>query len=131
MHQAKIDAAPASGVIRVTASEENAYSVAGDVKVALQRIQRMALDLRPVRAMLPDDESRQRLTHEAALKSIARVTGVAIELQDRGDTVRHFADCRVVRDVLLTTAGVLACYSRSRTRYEGRRECAAATFVPS
>jgi hypothetical protein len=99
MHQARIDAAPVSGVIQVTASEENAYSVASDVKVALQRIQRMALDLRPVRAMLPDDESRRYLTHEAALKSIARVTGVAIELQDGGDTVRHLADCRVVRPV--------------------------------
>ena len=82
-----IDVSRARGVILVTAKEESANAVATIIQATLAQRQRLSIDLRPLRAILGNDAGSQFFTTRAILDSVSQMTGVAIEVQDSGDTV--------------------------------------------
>ena len=86
-HHVMIDVSRARGVILVTAKEESANAVATIIQATLAQRQRLSIDLRPLRAVLGHDEGGQFFTAPTILDNVGRMTGVAIEVQDSGDTV--------------------------------------------
>ncbi|KAI9883155.1 MAG: 3'-5' exonuclease [Watsoniomyces obsoletus] len=86
-HQARLDLSRQTGRIRITATQNNATAVVEEIRGVLAAVQRIIVDLVPLRATSADPNGRSHLPTHDFMKAVARMTGMGFRMLHATDTI--------------------------------------------